>query len=224
MRCDPPVSVARSAHPEPYLERLLITKLEALADRHQEVSALLGDAETAADQNRFRDLSKEFSHLNEVVSHYQQWMRLGNTLADARQCAKRLGCRVEGTCERGGVGGRASAAGSGVSARYCWNLVTQVIKAMLEIRAGTGGDEAAIFSGDLFRMYHRYAEQKGGLSKCYPSALEHGYKELITRVGDMMLQPPEIRVRRASRTAGPQSLRAAFTLGLHGCCSPRSRR
>ena len=63
----------------------LITKLEALADRHQEVSALLGDAETAADQNRFRELSKEFSHLNEVVSHYQQWMRLGDTLADARQ-------------------------------------------------------------------------------------------------------------------------------------------
>ena len=63
----------------------LIIKLEALADRHQEVSALLGDAETAADQNRFRDLSKEFSHLNEVVSHYQQWMHLGNTLADARQ-------------------------------------------------------------------------------------------------------------------------------------------
>ena len=45
----------------------------------------MGDAETAADQNRFRELSKEFSHLNEVVSHYQQWMHLGNTLADARQ-------------------------------------------------------------------------------------------------------------------------------------------
>ena len=63
----------------------LITKLEALADRHQEVGALLGDAETASDQNRFRDLSKEFSHLDEVVSQYQRWRQLQEASTDAKQ-------------------------------------------------------------------------------------------------------------------------------------------
>ena len=63
----------------------LLTKLDALADRHEEVSALLGDADTAADQNRFRDLSKEFAHLNEVVTQHQRWNRLQEAVTDARQ-------------------------------------------------------------------------------------------------------------------------------------------
>ena len=49
----------------------LLSKIEALADRHQEVEALLGDAEVIRDQNRFRDLSMEFAHLNEVVIQYR---------------------------------------------------------------------------------------------------------------------------------------------------------
>ena len=140
----------------------LITKLEALADRHQEVSALLGDAETAADQNRFRELSKEFSHLNEVVSHYQQWMHLGNTLADARQMQDDPDAEL-----------RELASEEALEAEQALIEVESALQVLLlpqdpsdksnvylEIRAGTGGDEAAIFSGDLFRMYHRYAEQK----------------------------------------------------------------
>ena len=63
----------------------LLTKLESLADRHQEVEALLGDAEVISDQNRFRDLSVEFAHLNDVVMQYQRWQQLQVELEDARQ-------------------------------------------------------------------------------------------------------------------------------------------
>lgn len=164
----------------------LITKLEALADRHQEVSALLGDAETAADQNRFRELSKEFSHLNEVVSHYRQWMRLGDTLADARQMQDDPDAEL-----------RELASEEALEAEQALREVESALQVLLlpqdpsdksnvylEIRAGTGGDEAAIFSGDLFRMYHRYAEQKGWAVEVLSERPgEHGgYKELITRV------------------------------------------
>ena len=63
----------------------LLTKLEALADRHQEVEALLGDAEVINDQNRFRELSVEFAHLNDVVAQYQRWQQLQAELEGARQ-------------------------------------------------------------------------------------------------------------------------------------------
>ena len=124
---------------------------------------MLGDAETAADQNRFRELSKEFSHLNEVVSHYQQWMHLGNTLADARQMQDDPDAEL-----------RELASEEALEAEQALIEVESALQVLLlpqdpsdksnvylEIRAGTGGDEAAIFSGDLFRMYYRYAEQKG---------------------------------------------------------------
>ena len=164
----------------------LITKLEALADRHQEVSALLGDAETAADQNRFRELSKEFSHLNEVVSHYQQWMRLGNTLADARQMQDDPDAELRELASEEAL--EAEQALLEVESALQVLLLPQdpsdKSNVFLEIRAGTGGDEAAIFSGDLFRMYHRYAEQKGWSVEVLSERTgEHGgYKELITRV------------------------------------------
>ena len=63
----------------------LLTKLETLADRHQEVEGLLGDAEVISDQNRFRDLSVEFAHLNDVVAQYQRWQQLQDELEGARQ-------------------------------------------------------------------------------------------------------------------------------------------
>ena len=63
----------------------LLTKLTALADRHQEVAALLGDAEVIGNQDQFRDLSREFSHLDVVVAHYQQFTHLQGVVRDTRQ-------------------------------------------------------------------------------------------------------------------------------------------
>ena len=164
----------------------LLTKLDALADRHEEVSALLGDADTAADQNRFRDLSKEFAHLNEVVTQHQRWTQLQETVADARQMlndsdAELRELAVEEIAE-------AERELTEIEAALQVLLLPQDpsdgSNVFLEIRAGTGGDEAAIFSGDLFRMYHRYAEQKGwSVEVLSERSGEHGgFKEVISRV------------------------------------------
>ena len=164
----------------------LLTKLDALADRHEEVSALLGDADTAADQNRFRDLSKEFAHLNEVVTQHQRWTQLQETVADARQMlndpdAELRELAVEEIAE-------AERELTDIEAALQVLLLPQDpsdgSNVFLEIRAGTGGDEAAIFSGDLFRMYHRYAEQKGwSVEVLSERSGEHGgFKEVISRV------------------------------------------
>lgn len=164
----------------------LLTKLDALSDRHEEVSALLGDADTAADQNRFRDLSKEFAHLNEVVTQHQRWNRLQEAVTDARQMLNDSDAELrELAAEEIAEAEREL---TDIEAALQVLLLPQDPSdgnnVFLEIRAGTGGDEAAIFSGDLYRMYHRYAEQKGwSLEILSERAGEHGgFKEVISRV------------------------------------------
>ena len=164
----------------------LLTKLDALADRHEEVAALLGDADTAADQNRFRDLSKEFAHLNEVVTQHQRWTQLQETVADARQMLndsdaelRELAAEEIAEAER-----ELTEIEAALQVLLLPQDPSDSSNVFLEIRAGTGGDEAAIFSGDLFRMYHRYAEQKGwSVEVLSERSGEHGgFKEVISRV------------------------------------------
>jgi peptide chain release factor 1 len=164
----------------------LLSKLEALADRHQEVEALLGDAEIINSQNRFRDLSVEFAQSNEVVAQYQRWQQLQIELEDAKQLLEDSDAEI-----------RALATEEITEATEALEQIESALQLLLlprdpndssnvflEIRAGTGGDEAAIFSGDLFRMYHRYAERKGwSMEILSERSGEHGgYKELISRV------------------------------------------
>ena len=164
----------------------LLSKIEALADRHQEVEALLGDAEVIHDQNRFRDLSVEFAHLNEVVIQYRRWQQLHISLEDAKQMLEdpdidmRALASEEATEAEQGL----EAIASSLQLLLLPRDPSDGNNVFLEIRAGTGGDEAAIFSGDLFRMYHRYAEQKGwSVEILSERAGEHGgFKELISRV------------------------------------------
>ena len=164
----------------------LLSKIEALADRHQEVEALLGDAEVIHDQNRFRDLSVEFAHLNEVVLQYRRWQQLHISLEDAKQMLEdpdidmRALASEEATEAEQGL----EAIASSLQVLLLPRDPSDGNNVFLEIRAGTGGDEAAIFSGYLFRMYHRYAEQKGwSVEILSERAGEHGgFKELISRV------------------------------------------
>ena len=157
-----------------------------MADRHEEVAALLGDADTAADQNRFRDLSKEFAHLNEVVTQHQRWTQLQETVADARQMLndsdaelRELAAEEIAEAER-----ELTEIEAALQVLLLPQDPSDGSNVFLEIRAGTGGDEAAIFSGDLFRMYHRYAEQKGwSVEVLSERSGEHGgFKEVISRV------------------------------------------
>jgi len=168
------------------LKTSLLTKLDALADRHEEVAALLGDADTATDQNRFRDLSKEFAHLNEIVTQHQRWTQLQETVTDARQMLndsdtelRELAAEEIAEAER-----ELTDIEAALQVLLLPQDPSDGSNVFLEIRAGTGGDEAAIFSGDLFRMYHRYAEQKGwSVEVLSERSGEHGgFKEIISRV------------------------------------------
>jgi peptide chain release factor 1 len=164
----------------------LLSKLEALTDRHEEVSALLSDSQTIADQKKFRDLSREFSELEPVVACYALYHRaisdreeaqlmLNDADADVREMARE---EIESGAEQ------LAALEKELQTLLLPRDPLDSHNVFLEIRAGTGGDEAAIFSGDLFRMYSRYAETQGWKVEVLSERPgEHGgFKEIITRV------------------------------------------
>jgi len=164
----------------------LLIKLETLTDRHEEVSALLGDSETIADQDRFRGLSREYAELEAVVKCYGEYSRVKADLEEASQMLEDPDPEVREMARE------ELESGGECLAELELELQTLLLprdpldshNVFLEIRAGTGGDEAAIFSGDLFRMYSRYAERRGWkLEVLSERPGEHGgYKEIITRV------------------------------------------
>ncbi|MDX1431866.1 MAG: peptide chain release factor 1 [Gammaproteobacteria bacterium] len=163
-----------------------LEKLEGLSDRLEELSSLLADAEIIADQQRFRGFAKEHSELTPIVDAYQQYNKvLGDIesarelLADADPDMKALAQEELDKAEARRV----------VLERDLETLLipkdpSDNSNIFVEIRAGTGGDEAALFAGDLFRMYSRYAELRGWkIEVMSESPGEHGgYKEIITRV------------------------------------------
>jgi peptide chain release factor 1 len=164
----------------------LLDKLETLRDRHEEVSALLGDSETIADQARFRDLSREYSELEAVVQCYDKYARVKADLEEARQMLEDADPEVREMAqeELEDGGGQLAALEAELQTLLLPRDPRDSHNVFLEIRAGTGGDEAAIFSGDLFRMYCRYAEARGWKVEVLSERPgEHGgYKEIISRV------------------------------------------
>ncbi len=161
-------------------------KLEEMSERLQEVQLLLAQPETLSDGTRFRDLSREYSQLDDLARDYAQYLRLEADLAATQAMAE---------AERGEMREMAQAEANELQAHMdslggslAMNLVPvdprDERNLFLEVRAGTGGDEAAIFAGDLFRMYARYAERRGWrVEVLSDSAGEHGgFKEIIARV------------------------------------------
>ena len=161
-------------------------KLESLADRLEEINALLSDPEIISDQNRFRSLSQEYAQVNPVVSCFRRYQ---TTLADietARQMMEEDDKDMQEMAQQ--------ELEDATTRKEDLEQQLQLLmlpkdpndekNIFLEIRAGTGGDEAALFAGDLFRMYSRYAEQhRWKLEIISESPGEHGgYKEVIVRI------------------------------------------
>lgn len=162
-------------------------KLETLLERHEEVSALLAESEVIQDQGKFRTLSKEYSDLMPIVEVFKSYRKAKEGLSSAEAM---LDEETEAELKE-------------LAEDEIDTLKTQIAElesqlqilllpkdpddsknVFLEIRAGTGGDEAAIFVGDLFRMYSRFAETKNWkIEIVSESASEQGgYKEIIARV------------------------------------------
>ena len=136
-------------------------KLEALVERHEEVGRLLSDPDTLADNARFRELSKEYARLEPVASGLAARDAAARALAGAEAMRGDPEMADLAELEIAEQGEKLAALERQLQVQLLPVDPRDAANLFLEIRAGTGGDEAAIFSGDLFRMYSRYAERRG---------------------------------------------------------------
>ncbi|MEN8771158.1 MAG: peptide chain release factor 1 [Glaciecola sp.] len=164
----------------------VVQKLETLVERFEEVQALLSDPVVIGDQNRFRALSKEYAQLEDVVRSFREYQDAQGDLTSAHEMLQEDDAEM-----------REMAQEEIKAAKAQIETLEQELQILLlprdpqddsncflEIRAGAGGDEAAIFAGDLYRMYSRYAETKGWrVEQVSANEGEHGgYKEVIANV------------------------------------------
>ena len=161
-------------------------KLEKTADRFEEVGRLLSDSKLAGGSEQFRDLSMEYARLEPVATGFRDYVQLEEQEAAAQALARDADpeMRTMGEEESGRLRELLAGREQALSLLLLPKDTRDERNIYLEVRAGTGGDEAAIFAGDLHRMYTRYAENRGWqveiLSESYG---EHGgYKEIISRV------------------------------------------
>ena len=159
-------------------------KLEALLERREEVERLLADPAVAAEQTRFRNLSREFASLQPVVDALAAEAQARADLAAAQALRDDPELRELAEDEIDAASLRLHQLEGELLAQLIPKDARDDGGLYLEVRAGTGGDEAAIFAGDLFRMYSRYAETQGWrveVESANPG--EHGgYKEVVARV------------------------------------------
>ena len=159
-------------------------KLEALAERREELERLLADPGVLADQDRFRALSREFSQLEPVSVALADEQQARADLAAAEAMRGDPELRELADEEIAAVNERLATLDDTLMALLVPRDARDDGDLYLEIRAGTGGDEAAIFAGDLFRMYSRYAERHGWRIEVESASPgEHGgFREVIARV------------------------------------------
>jgi len=161
-------------------------KLESLVERHEELGALLADAEVIGQQNKFREYSKEYAQLEPVVDAFKRYQTCLINLEGARELLK------ENDPEMQQLAKQELKDNEELLVKFEQTLQVLLLprdphddsNIFLEVRAGAGGDEAAIFAGDLSRMYTRYAEGRSWqveLISANPSE-QGGYKEIILRI------------------------------------------
>jgi len=161
-------------------------KLESVQERFEEIAGLLADPDVIADQNQFRDLSKEYARVEPVVQSFGAYQALLDEITSAEEMVSDADAEIRamGQEELETLNERREA----LLAQLQKSLIPadpyDEANVFLEIRAGTGGDEAAIFAGDLFRMYSKYAESMGwSLEILSAREGEHGgFKEIISRI------------------------------------------
>ena len=161
-------------------------KLRRMAERNGELHVLLADPLIIADRAQFRRLSIELSELEPLVESFNHWQELGRQTADAREMLadNDHAIRTLAKVELPALEAELEEAETILQTLLLPGDPNDGRNLFLEIRAGTGGDEAALFAGDLFRMYHGYAETCGWRVEVLSrSEGEHGgYKEIISRV------------------------------------------
>ncbi len=183
-------------------------RLEQLTQRLLEVDAILSEPETVQDMDRFRKLSRERSEIEPVVLLFKEFTDTEGDLETAIEMMSDPEMKEMGEEEMKAAKERLEALEEKLQVELLPKDPDDGRSVFLEIRAGTGGDESAIFTGDLFRMYSRYAEQNGWRVEVMsenPSELG-GYREIIARIdgdgvyGRLKYESGAHRVQRVPET------------------------
>lgn len=192
------------------MKESIVRKLEGLVERYEEVQVLLGDANVIADQTQFRALSKEYSRLEETVNCFQAYQQAveDEATAQAMQQDDDPDMREMAAEELDAARQQRETLAAELQILLLPKDPNDDHPCYLEIRAGAGGDEAAIFAGDLYRMYSRYAEKHGWrISVVSVNEGEHGgFKEVIAHMmgdgayGRMKFESGGHRVQRVPET------------------------
>ncbi len=184
------------------------SRLEHLARRLAELDAILAEPDTASDMDQFRKLSRERAELDPVVQAFEAYCSAEQGLDDAKSMLadpemKEMAEEEVAHCKQ-----EIDRLEQELQILLLPRDPDDMRSVFLEIRAGTGGDESALFGGDLLRMYTRYAEQKGWrveLMSESPSEIG-GYKEVIVRIegdgvyGRLKFESGAHRVQRVPET------------------------
>lgn len=190
------------------MKESIIAKLDSLKERYEELEALLGDPSVISDQDKFRAYSKEYAQLENVVKYFNRWNQLTSNIQEAKALLNDPEMKEMAQLEIE----ESQTAQEEVEQQLQILLLPRdpndEYNAYLEIRAGTGGDEAGIFAGDLFRMYSRYAESKGWRIEVLSEneSEQGGYKEIIVLVsgdnvyGQLKFESGGHRVQRVPKT------------------------
>jgi peptide chain release factor 1 len=190
----------------------MFEKLEKVKERYFEIADLLAKPETISDQKEFKRLSKEYSGLSEIVESYDQYRDTEKNIEDNKKLLyessdpemKELAKEESETLEN-----KRTELESKIKELLVPKDPNDDKNAILEIRAGTGGDEASLFAAELFRMYNRYFETKGWkveLIDFNDSAIPGGLKEAVINViskgayGDLKYESGVHRVQRVPKT------------------------
>ncbi len=190
------------------MKESLRLRLDQLCDRHEELEALLVDVEVISDNKRFRNLSREHNDLTEITNVWKKYTQAEKDIVTASEMLADPDFKEMAQEEIQENKAIISQLEEDLNILMIPKDPNDANSAYLEVRAGTGGDEAAIFSGDLYRMYSKYAESQGwSLEVLSENHGEHGgYKEIIWLIngegvyGRLKFESGAHRVQRVTAT------------------------
>ncbi len=190
------------------MKESLRLRLDQLCDRHEELEALLVDVEVISDNKRFRNLSREHNDLTEITNVWKKYTQAEKDIVTASEMLADPDFKEMAQEEIQENKAIISQHEEDLNILLIPKDPNDANSAYLEVRAGTGGDEAAIFSGDLYRMYSKYAESQGwSLEVLSENHGEHGgYKEIICLIngegvyGRLKFESGAHRVQRVPAT------------------------
>ena len=189
----------------------MIDKLEAIRERFNEVSQQIVQPESVSDMNKFKRLSKEYKDLDKIVTQFKAYENLLSNISSAKEVIateKDEDFREMAKAELEELWPQKEEMEAVLKEMLIPKDPNDSKNSILEIRGGTGGDEASIFAGDLFRMYQRFADQQGWSFQImdFTEGSTGGYKEIIVSVqgedvyGKMKFESGVHRVQRVPVT------------------------